>query len=337
MKLLIVTADKDTLSWGSLSEKLDWYNQFIDTEIIYHGFTPQVEKGRITHDWIKEFITPYFNQGYDIIALHGTLAQKKAWKVKSTLRGSNPNNTSDIEGYYFFADEHTLRKGLNQFIQTGGHELCHAYYDHVDTPDITHQWHGTFPDISGLLKQLDWSKYQPKRMRLKLLRDLWQKVLDLTLKVRQEIVQPSLPHPLRENYVKPSQVYGVKNSAWYPRTGRHVGSDYPVPKNTPIYAPTEGEVIKSSYSAILGYYIVFQYLWEGELYRMHCYHLEEKGIAKGLHDSGAILGRTGNSGKSTGHHLHLGVFIGQTTVNDLNKNNWSQLTVDPEKHFAIVR
>jgi len=78
---------------------------------------------------------------------------------------------------YFFADEKTLRKGLNRFEQTGGHEGAHGFYQETTLPDMTHFWHDKTPDISGLFIIINWNLYQPRRMALKKQKNLLESLV----------------------------------------------------------------------------------------------------------------------------------------------------------------
>ena len=175
MRLLILTTDKTILDWKSLEKKLAFIENTLNSGknakfIIYVQETdakPKVVNGRVDHAWLEENNAPYFAQGFDLIGLHMSRKQWKELGLIETLRGSNPRDKSEQEDFYFSADEKNKRKGLDRFTQVCLHETAHAYYQETKETDITHQWHDRNPDISGLFKLMDWSKYQPKRMALR--------------------------------------------------------------------------------------------------------------------------------------------------------------------------
>ena len=176
MKVLIVTTDKSLLKWKSLTNKLATIDAAISTgrnanfeatTVEYIKTKPVVIGGKIDHHWLETLKAPYFKAGYDIIALHSSEAQWKAWGVKPGLRGANPNSENELEAMYFSADERTRRKNFNRFVQVFLHEFGHGYFDHTGEPDVVHAWHDNNADITPLFKNFNWSLYQPERMALK--------------------------------------------------------------------------------------------------------------------------------------------------------------------------
>ena len=169
MKLLILTASKETLSWGSLPTKLASLKQTLgfDVSIQYAPAIPVVKDHRISHAWLAELIKPFFNQGYDLVGFHFNKRQRNAWGIEPSLRGANPKDNEEQESFYFWADEDSKRLDYDQFTQVALHEIAHAYFQETKLPDETHIYHAAHPDISGLFKKLDWNLYQPKRMALK--------------------------------------------------------------------------------------------------------------------------------------------------------------------------
>lgn len=86
----------------------------------------------------------------------------------------------------------------------------------------------------------------------------------------------------------------------------HNGVDYGLPLGTPLLAPGSGEVWEVEYDpAGFGYYVKLR-TPEGEdwlLAHMGLHHLPRPGewVAEG-----GVVGFSGNSGMSTGPHVHLG-------------------------------
>lgn len=167
MRLLILTADQKTLTWPSLPQKLTAIKTPLkvwDIEITaVKDITPLVsDDGYITHTWLHSLYSPYYGKGYDLVALHFTESQKKKWKIKKGLRGSNPFG---ITGFYFWADEDTKRMGLNQFVQDCLHELSHEYFQQTKLPDVVDVYHKKHANIQPLVESFQWEKY-PTRSAL---------------------------------------------------------------------------------------------------------------------------------------------------------------------------
>ena len=117
-------------------------------------------------------------------------------------------------------------------------------------------------------------------------------------------------------YIKPI-AGGRFTSGYGPRWGRiHHGVDWACPVGTTVYASSAGTVISASYHRSYGYNVVVSHP-DGRLTRYaHCSKL----IAKvGDHvEQGDTLALSGNTGNSTGPHVHFEIYINGVTVNPLD-------------------
>ncbi|MGH6746390.1 M23 family metallopeptidase [Novosphingobium sp.] len=98
------------------------------------------------------------------------------------------------------------------------------------------------------------------------------------------------------------------------RTGgsSHNGEDFPVPVGTAIVAPTGGEVISSMRNARGGNQVRVK-LDNGDIVGFA--HLSSREVQVGQRvEAGAQLGLSGNTGKSTGPHVHMTVEVGGKKV-----------------------
>lgn len=164
-KILIVTADPATLKWRSLRSKLESMIGAVGSEFSLTIKSedvgkPEVKNGRITHEWMDRLSHPKYREGYQFVLLHGTLAQKKKWKVQNSLRGAAQRDEDFVGEAYFFADEKTKRGRYNQFIETGLHELSHLLARGCGVNDNTHGWHDRNGTIKDIFKTYDMSKFQ---------------------------------------------------------------------------------------------------------------------------------------------------------------------------------
>jgi hypothetical protein len=336
MKLLIITSDPKVLRWKTLDSKLDTIHDalpsFERVTIQHTAFTPKVINGRIDHAWSDEFKKPFFNQGFDIIGLHFTDADRTKFGLKPSLRGSNPNTKQEWGDFWFWANENTKRNGLNQFVQTCLHELAHEYHQQTKTPDGVHAYHDANPDIIPYVKALDWSKYQPRRMQLKTVRNLLQRIVGL-LKAQQRVVAPlKLQHPVEVYKSKISQPYGVVNPI-YPQTGHHIGTDYATPVGTPVVAPWDGEVTQSGFTATAGFFCHYKYTYQGQTYIARYLHLVAA-PKRTTYKRGEVIELSGNTGKSTGPHLHVDVWRDKIELEKLTAKSFRNYTINPEEHYV---
>ena len=100
------------------------------------------------------------------------------------------------------------------------------------------------------------------------------------------------------------------------RWGRmHNGTDFAAPVGTPVYAPADGVVISASWSSGYGRLIKIRHEFGIET---RYAHLSRMNVQKGQRVSrGERIGDIGNSGRSTGPHLHYEVRIGGKPINPM--------------------
>jgi len=129
-----------------------------------------------------------------------------------------------------------------------------------------------------------------------------------------------------------TQPYGVANSR-YPATGHHIGTDYAAPSGTPVLAPAGGRVIASSSAGALGNCLTIEYEHGRQVFQSRLAHLSTFRRTIGAISAGEVLAYTGNTGDSTGPHLHVDVWPGGVNLIGINGANFRQRTIDPELHY----
>lgn len=135
--------------------------------------------------------------------------------------------------------------------------------------------------------------------------------------------------PLRQIIV--TSPYGLHTDPFTKKKVRHSGLDLKA-YYEPAYAMMYGEVINIGKDKRSGLYVTLRH---GDFTVSYC-HLSKVAVAKGTHVSpGSIIALTGNTGRSTGPHLHLTLkkdgkninpailinLIKQTSMNDLLTDN----------------
>lgn len=106
-----------------------------------------------------------------------------------------------------------------------------------------------------------------------------------------------------------------------PVTGQispHAGVDFAVPTGTPVLAVGDGEVIISKYSKIAGNYIEIKHNYQCITRYMHLKKILVKPGQKVK--KGDQIALSGNTGRSTGPHLHFEIWINRRPVNPLTTN-----------------
>lgn len=123
--------------------------------------------------------------------------------------------------------------------------------------------------------------------------------------VLQKAMGEVFENPLKSKYVITSY-FGYRQDPITGVASSHKGVDLACPTGTPIYACKSGRVLKAAFSPLYGNYIVIEHI-EGyqTLYAHMSKILAKKGDRIG---QGAKIGLVGNTGYSTGPHLHLTVY-----------------------------
>jgi murein DD-endopeptidase MepM/ murein hydrolase activator NlpD len=103
---------------------------------------------------------------------------------------------------------------------------------------------------------------------------------------------------------KLTQPWGKPNSRY--KAGRHTGIDFGMPVGTDLFAVTDGIVVDTSFDSSYGNKVVIEYTCNGVKYQDWFCHLEKALVAKGVVvKAGQNIAKSGNTGNSTGPHLHL--------------------------------
>ena len=109
----------------------------------------------------------------------------------------------------------------------------------------------------------------------------------------------SITYPLKS--IKVTSPYGFRRDPFTGKLSWHNGLDLRA-KNEPAYAMMDGIVEKVGYDNRSGNYVTLKH---GNFYISYC-HLSSIIVRKGESVfPGIIVGVTGNTGRSTGYHLHL--------------------------------
>ena len=142
-----------------------------------------------------------------------------------------------------------------------------------------------------------------------------------------------VPKPFQ---IKITQRFG-ENPALYPTTHGHNGLDYGIPEDTQILAAAAGQVISAGIDAATaanphvgyGYNVRIQHDGFSTIYG----HLRADGVLVKTGDvvqMGQTIGRSGNTGMSTGPHLHFEVRTGPALTNAVDPYPWLIDSIPPE-------
>ena len=107
--------------------------------------------------------------------------------------------------------------------------------------------------------------------------------------------------------------FGGRRSPWAKRSEFHGGIDIGAERGTPVHAPAAGTVAFAGSHAEYGLTVMVEH---GEDLKTIYGHLSKTLVAQGQKVArGAELGLTGNSGRSSGPHLHYEILVNGRSVN----------------------
>ncbi len=116
------------------------------------------------------------------------------------------------------------------------------------------------------------------------------------------------------NWIFP--VDGVITDSFGARGGTHKGIDIGADLGTPVYSADSGKVSKSYYSKSYGNVVFVKH---GNGYETVYAHLDTRlADINQIVNKGEMIGRVGNTGKSTGAHLHFEIHEGGWTLDKEN-------------------
>lgn len=125
--------------------------------------------------------------------------------------------------------------------------------------------------------------------------------------------------PLR-NGAPVTSPYGMRHHPILDKPMLHEGIDYGATTGTPIYAAEDGWIDGNTPDPIGGFKVTVKHRGDNQTRYLHMSKLSPIGMRGGEVRRGDILGYVGDTGRSTGPHLHFGMRTkGRST--------------DPAKHF----
>jgi murein DD-endopeptidase MepM/ murein hydrolase activator NlpD len=107
--------------------------------------------------------------------------------------------------------------------------------------------------------------------------------------------------------------YGNRQSPWTNEREFHSGIDIRAERGTPVYAPASGTVVHAGPAQDYGTAVVLDH---GQDIRSLYGHLSKLSVEPGQRVvRGAVIGYTGNTGRSSGPHLHYEIMVKGHAVN----------------------
>lgn len=139
--------------------------------------------------------------------------------------------------------------------------------------------------------------------------DLWE-----SLSERQSLLNSTPNMKPAKGWI--TSRFGYRVSPFTGKTALHAGLDIAAAPGSPVYAPADGVVVFASYDESYGKLITIDYGY-GVTTRFG--HLSQVYVQVGQRvNKWDVVGAVGNTGRSTGPHLHYEVRINGTAVDPIN-------------------
>lgn len=109
--------------------------------------------------------------------------------------------------------------------------------------------------------------------------------------------------------------FGLRRMPWESHGRLHRGVDIAAPSGTPVRAVEDGVIVRSGTSASYGRFVEVKHDGGLTSFYAHLGRIERGAKAGATVSGGAVIGRIGSSGVSTGPHLHFEIRRGETPLN----------------------
>lgn len=152
-----------------------------------------------------------------------------------------------------------------------------------------------------------------------------------TLKERSSHI-PAIQPVSEKNLRAMASGYGYRRDPIYGTGKFHEGMDFSAPVGTPVYATGDGKVVAADWNSGYGKMIEIDH---GYRYRTRYAHLSDMLVRPGQSvRRGDLIGRVGNTGKSTGPHLHYEVRLDGAPQNPVH---YYYYDLTPQQYEEMIR
>lgn len=299
MKILLHTTQPNWKSWpkklaacrGAIG--LARYAGPVTIDLRTFEGRPPVVGGKVSRSWYNTLTIQARKEGYQAVVLHFSESEGDRWGLDG-YKGACINDELTGE-MWIISDEDTViayegGQTINRFFKVFVHEMSHWLAKLTKVEDRTHYWDYDRHFILGAMRDYTLS------------RSIVDTILSTVRKERLVYPLANMPG------LTVSQPFGAKDASY--KSGIHAGCDYAVPTGTKIYAPADGIVsLTWKDHKDLGNAFAFEFYYAGRMYTMRCAHLRDA-VKKGGYRRGDLIGYSGNTGRSTGSHVHMELFRG---------------------------
>ncbi|MFY7868027.1 MAG: M23 family metallopeptidase, partial [Exiguobacterium sp.] len=143
----------------------------------------------------------------------------------------------------------------------------------------------------------------------------------------------STPAPSSAMFIQPAS--GRYSQGWGPASGAygytfHNGVDIAGPTGTPIRASATGTVIRAGWGGAYGNHVMIAHVINGQVWTTVYAHMNSVSVSSGQRvTQGSNIGTLGNTGNSSGPHLHFEIHKGGYSYSATSAGS----TVNPRQFF----
>ena len=163
----------------------------------------------------------------------------------------------------------------------------------------------------------------------------YDEVLDLakTQEIRMENI-PAIQPVLNKDLKRVASGYGVRIDPVYHVRKFHQGMDFTAPTGTEVFATGNAKVSFVGWKQGYGYCVIIDHGYDYTTLYAHCSKFK-KGLRRGSKVSrGDVIAYVGNTGKSTGPHLHYEVRLNDRPV---DPRNYYFYDLSPEEYDQMIQ
>lgn len=145
---------------------------------------------------------------------------------------------------------------------------------------------------------------------------------------------PAIPPVVPDKKIyRLSSSFGFRSDPFTGRSKRHTGVDFALKPGNPIYATGDGVVVSVKFEFFgYGNQVLIDH---GFGYKTRYAHMKSINVVEGMKvKRGECIGESGNSGRSSGPHLHYEVLYKDKHINPAN---YFDLTITPEEYSTMVQ
>ena len=163
----------------------------------------------------------------------------------------------------------------------------------------------------------------------------FDELVDLALKNEDRLKHiPAIMPVMNKDLKRTASGYGYRIDPIYQTKRFHKGMDFSAEVGTEIYATGAGTVTFAGWKQGYGHCVMIDHGYDYETLYAHCSKIK-KGLRRGSKvQRGDVIAYVGNTGKSTGPHLHYEVHVdGQPQ----NPSHYYYLDLSPDQYDEMIR